>query len=125
MTADSPNLQDILWSAAGPTFWHGLSIVATANAIFLFHTLHKSAQRNALTIARLMWLGGCILAIFIPWNSAFQIWSLAAIITAGAFMSLLIETRWCQRPGNALDKVRAIVGEVMGWHKKPERLGDD
>ncbi len=122
---ENPNLQDLLWSAAGPTFWHGLSMVATLNAIFLFHTLHKSTERNALTFGRLLWLGGCIMAMFIPWNSAFQIWSLAAIITAGAYMSILIESRWCHRHGTPLEKVRAIIGEVMGWAKKPERLGDD
>ncbi len=122
---ETTNLQQLLWSVAGPVFWHGLSMVATLNAIFLFHTLHKSTERNALTFGRLLWLGGCVMAMFIPWNSAFQIWSLAAIVTAGAYMSILIETRWCARPGTPLDKAKAIVGEIMGWQKRPNRVDGD
>lgn len=118
------NLQDILWLAAVPEFWWGMSIVATFSAGLLFYALLVNHERTALTYARLLWLGGVILAIFIPWNSGMMIWSLATIITAGAWMSVLINTNWCSRHGRAWHKVLEIIREVI-WHKKPHRLGND
>lgn len=119
------NLQDVLWAASTPLFWKGMSLVATLNVGLLFYALLMNHERNALTYARLMWLGGAILAIFIPWNSGMMIWSLAALITSGAWMSLLINTGWCQRHGRIWDKAMAIVRELI-WHKKKQNgMGDD
>lgn len=121
---DPNNLQNVLWSASTPLFWKGMSLVATVNAGLLFYALLMNHERNALTYARLMWLGGAILAIFIPWNSGMMIWSLAAIITSGAWMSVLVNVGWCARRGRFRDKVLAIFRETV-WHKKPHRVGDD
>lgn len=121
---DPNNLQHVLWSASTPLFWKGMSLVATLNAALLFYALLVNHERNALTYARLMWLGGAILAIFIPWNSGMMIWSLAAIITAGAWMSILVNTNWCARRGTFPDKVLSIVRETI-WHKKPNSAGND
>lgn len=113
-----PTLQDVLWSASSPLFWGGMSIVATFSAGLLFYALLRNHERSALTYARLMWLGGVILAIFIPWNSGMMIWSLAVIITAGCWMSILNNTQWCLRRGRFTEKVRAIAGEII-WNKRP------
>lgn len=121
---DPNNLQHVLWSASTPMFWRGMSLVATLNVVLLFYALLVNHERNALTYARLMWLGGAILAIFIPWNSGMMIWSLAAIITAGAWMSILVNTNWCARRGTFPDKVLSIVRETI-WHKKPNSAGND
>lgn len=119
------NLQTILWAASGPFFWAGMSLVAGINVAFLFVILLGSHERNALTYARLLWLGGCILAVFIPMNSGMQIWSLAVIITAGAWMSALLVTGWCHRPGNAWTKALAILREALGLNHKPHKNGAD
>lgn len=122
--SDPNNLQNLLWAASTPLFWKGMALVATLNASLLFYALLVNHERNALTYARLMWLGGAILAIFIPWNSGMMIWSLAMLITSGAWMSLLINSGWCKRPGKPWDKVRAIFREVV-WRKRPHRNGAD
>lgn len=114
----SDNLQTVLWMASGPLFWTGMSCVATLNAALLFYALLIQHERSALTYARLLWLGGCIMAVFIPWNSGMMIWSLAVLITAGTWMSILINTQWCKRRGTFFDKVLAILRDAI-WHKRP------
>ena len=110
------NAQEILWAGVGSFFWRGMAIVATLNAILLFHALLTTAERNALTYGRLLWLGGCICAMFIPWNSGFQPWALAMIITAGAYMSILINIGWCHRRGTFWQKAREVLQELV-WKK--------
>ncbi len=122
---DHPNLQDVLWSASGPVFWGGMSFAAAINALLLFHHLLTTADRNALTIGRLGWLGGCILAIFIPFNSGMQIWSLALIITSGAFISLLILTNWCGRKGSFTTKILAVIHDLLWARAKSHKVDAD
>ena len=120
------NLQTILWAASGPLFWAGMSLIAGINVAFLFAILLSHHERNALTYARLMWLGGCILAVFIPMNSGMQIWSLAVIVTSGAWMSALLVTNWCCRPGTPWNKVLAIAREIIwGARQRPHKNGAD
>ncbi len=63
-------------------------------------------------------LGGFILGAFVRFNSACQPLSGALLATGGAFSAILLTTQWCNRPGTAVDKLKAIVREAL-WGRQP------
>lgn len=112
------DLQEAMWSAVGPWFWRGMSVVASLGTLILFkNLLHDMRRRHelglarwdAIVIGRLMWLGAFILAAFTPVNSAYQPWSLAVFVTAGLYMAFLLDSGFCRREGTFWQKIRAIA----------------
>jgi hypothetical protein len=121
----SPNLQELLWSGVNlDGFWVGYSIVCTVGALFLFaYLLHHRVDHNLLSVGRMLWLSGLITGAFVPLNSACQPISAALMATAGSMIGVLMATNWCYRPGTSMQKIRAILGEMLNSHKHRE-FGD-
>lgn len=107
------NAQQIMWGIVGPTFWTGYAIFCTLGGLLLFGQILRSVERNALTVARCVWLGGFILGAFVRVNSACQPLSAALFATGGTMMTVLLVTQWCHRPGSAKTKVLAIIREAL------------
>lgn len=114
-----PNTQQLVWDMVGPTFWLGYSIVCGIAAVLWFRFILRTRQRDALTTARLIMLGGFILGAFVRLNSACEPLSAALLATGGAFSALLISTNWCGRRGSAWDKVLQMVRE-FGYGRQPD-----
>lgn len=117
-TAQPQNSQTLMWEVVTPWFWRGYSLICSIGGFVLFAHLLKSTERNALTVARLLWLGGFMLGAMVRLNSACQPWSAALFATSGTMMSVLVHTSWCARGGTTADKLRAILAEAMGWRPK-------
>lgn len=117
-TAQPQNSQTLMWDMVTPWFWRGYALVCMIGGFTLFACLLRSVERNALTVARLIWLGGFMLGAMVRLNSACEPWSAALFATSGSLMALLVQTNWCARRGSAPDKARAILAEAMGWRPK-------
>lgn len=111
------NLQTAMWGMVGPTFWRGYAVISALGALLLarniLHTARHSSGLDALTISRLIWLGGMILGAFVRVNSACEPLSAAFLVTAGAFTSVLIATDWCSREGAFKAKVLAVIRDAL------------
>lgn len=119
------NAQEAIWHFVGPTFWIGYSIVCAIGAILLFRQVLRSVERNALTVARMVWLGGFIVGAFIPFNSGCQPLSAALFATSGAMMTVLLTVRWCDRPGTPAQKLKAIFAELLFSPRRNTRVDGD
>ncbi len=111
------NLQDVMWGMVGPTFWRGYAIISAIGGLLLAHnilqTVRHREQIDALTVSRMIWLGGLILGSFVRLNSACEPLSAAFLVTAGAFTGLLIATDWCSRSGTFWQKVLAVIRDAI------------
>lgn len=107
------NSQELLWSIVGNTFWTGYAIISGMAAVLWFRFIALSPGRDALTIARLLIMGGCVLGIFIRFNSAFEALSPALMTTGVAFTGVLANSRWCERRGTFGQKVKAIIRDTI------------
>ncbi len=118
------NSQTLMWEMVTPWFWRGYATICALGGFILFANLLRSVERNALTVARLIWLGGFMLGAMVRLNAC-EPWSAALFATSGAMMSVLVHTGWCSRSGTTGDKLRAILAEAMGWrpkwHQHPQR----
>lgn len=115
------NSQDILWNMVGPTWWSGYAVVCGLAAVLWFRFIARSHSRDALTVARLIMLGGFILGAFVRVNSACEPLSAALLATGGAFSALLLTTQWCARPGTSMDKIKALTREAIWRRQRVER----
>lgn len=107
------NVQDLLWGLTTDTWWKVYSTVCAIGAVLLFRQILYSVERNALTYARMLWLGGFIIGAGVPFNSGCQPLSAMLFAASGTLMTVLLSTRWCQRPGTPWDKTLAIVREMF------------
>ncbi len=116
-TPQPQNLQTVLWSMVGPTFWRGFAAISAFGALLLANNILQSVRHrqtvDALTVSRMVWLGGLILGAFVRLNSACEPLSAAFLVTAGAFTALLIATDWCQREGSFGTKVVAVIRDAL------------
>jgi hypothetical protein len=113
------NSQDVLWGMAGPRWWTGYAVVCGLAAVLWFRFIMVSHDRDALTVARLIMLGGFILGAFVRVNSACQFLSSALLATGGAMSAVLISVNWCGRRGRFWDKVLAILREAIWGVPRP------
>lgn len=111
------NSQDMLWSIVDPTWWAGYAIVCAMGALLWFRFILSTHDRDALTVARLIMLGGFIMGAFVMVNSACQPLSAALLATGGAMSAVLISTGWCTRRGRARDKLKAMIREAF-WSRQ-------
>ena len=118
------NAQELMWSVVGDWWWTGYAVVCAIGGILLFVQILHSVERNALTIARLLWLGGFIVGAFVRFNSGCQPLSAALFATSGVAMTILLATRWCWRRGSRRDKIRAILREALYPQSKQRADGD-
>lgn len=117
---DFINSQDLLWSIVGTWWWRGYALVCIGGGILWFRHIATTHARDALTVARLIMLGGFILGAFVRINSACEPLSGALLATGGAFSAVLISTNWCSRRGTAMDKIKALIREAI-WCRDGER----
>jgi hypothetical protein len=113
------NSQDLLWAIAGTWFWRGYALVCAAGGLLWFRFILTTRARDALTVARLIMLGGFILGAFVRVNSACEPLSGALLATGAAFSAVLISCNWCGRHGSAWDKIMQMVRE-SGYGRHPD-----
>lgn len=114
------NSQDLLWAAVGDWWWRGYAAVCAIGGLLWFRFVLSTHHRDALTVARLLMLGGFILGSFVRLNSACQPLSGALLATGGAFSAVLISVNWCGRRGTARDRIKAIIRETI-WGRERRR----
>ena len=114
-----PNLQTLAWEMVGPWFWNGYSIFCAIGSLALLAHLLRETHRNALTYARMIWLGGFILGVFVRFNSACQPLSAAFLVTSGTMMSVLVATDWCRREGSFRQKMLAVIRDAIYHSRHP------
>lgn len=113
MSSEFVNSQDLLWSMVGTFWWRGYAVICACGGLLWFRFIAQSHARDALTIARLLMLGGFILGSFVRINSGCQPFSAAFLASGAAFSAVLISTNWCGRPGRPRDKIKAIIRDAI------------
>lgn len=123
-TQQPQNLQAIAWDIVGPNFWRGYAAMSALGGLLLARNLLQTVRRrdriDALTLSRMIWLGGLILGSFVRLNSACEPLSAAFLVTAAVFTGVLINTRWCERPGTARQKTVGIIRDALYPPPRPE-----